>query len=109
MCLPHRLRRTVGSESPSGWIFRAGKVQNFPASFSSSELSAHQMAPGGVIPHWRSRRALQLLSLHMRPSRLLVLIDLSKSSTALPVLSSTGQLGWFPYRSSCHGCCGSSM
>ena len=28
-----------------------GKVQNFPASFSSSELSAHQMAPCGVIAH----------------------------------------------------------
>ena len=32
-------------------IFRARKVQNFTASFSSSELSAHQMAPGGVIAH----------------------------------------------------------
>ena len=40
------------------WIFRARKVQKFTASFSSSELSAHQMAPGGVIPHWRSPCAL---------------------------------------------------
>ena len=30
-----------------------------PASFSSSELSAHQMAPSGVIAHWRSFRALE--------------------------------------------------
>ena len=35
-----------------------GEVQNFPASFSSSELSARQMAPSGAIAHWRSRRAL---------------------------------------------------
>ena len=28
-----------------------GEVQNFPASFSSSELSAHQMAHSGVIAH----------------------------------------------------------
>ena len=28
-----------------------GEVQNIPASFSSSELSAHQMAPCGVVPH----------------------------------------------------------
>ena len=41
------------------WIFRARKVQNFPASFSSSELSAHQMAPSGVIAHWRSPCGLQ--------------------------------------------------
>ena len=32
-------------------FFQLGKVQNFPASFSSSELSAHQMAPSGVIEH----------------------------------------------------------
>ena len=37
-----------------------GEVQNFHACFSSSELSAHQMAPGGVIAHKRSRPALQL-------------------------------------------------
>ena len=68
-------------------FFQLGKVQNFPARLtsselrlikchlagylrtggvvahsSSSELSAHQMAPAGVITHWRSRRALQLVS-----------------------------------------------
>ena len=32
-------------------LFQLGKVQNFPASFSSPELSAHQMTPAGVIPH----------------------------------------------------------
>ena len=32
-------------------FFQLGKVQNFPAGFSSSELSAHQMAPSGVIAH----------------------------------------------------------
>ena len=41
------------------WIFQLGKVQNFPASFSSSELSAHQMAPSGVIAHWRCPCALE--------------------------------------------------
>ena len=40
-------------------LFQLGKVQKFPASFSSSELSARQMAPSGVIPHWRSHPALQ--------------------------------------------------
>ena len=29
----------------------SGEVQNSPASFSSSEVRAHQMAPSGVIPH----------------------------------------------------------
>ena len=38
---------------------RSAKVQKLPASFSSSELSAHQMAPSGVIAHWRSYRALE--------------------------------------------------
>ena len=42
-------------------FFQLGKVQNFTASFSSSELSAHRMAPGGVIAHQRGRRALQLI------------------------------------------------
>ena len=37
-----------------------GEVQNFTASFSSFELSAHQMAPSGAIAHWRSRPALVL-------------------------------------------------
>ena len=32
-----------------GRLSRSAKVQNFPASRSSSELSAHQMAPGGFI------------------------------------------------------------
>ena len=32
-------------------FFQLGKVQNFPASRSSSELSSHQMAPSGVIAH----------------------------------------------------------
>ena len=32
-------------------FLQLGKVQNFPASFSSSELSAHQMAPTGVTAH----------------------------------------------------------
>ena len=31
----------------SFWIFRARKVQNFPARLISSELSAHQMSPSG--------------------------------------------------------------
>ena len=43
-------------------IFRARKVQKLPARLISSELRAHQMSPSGVIPHWRSRRALQLVS-----------------------------------------------
>ena len=30
-----------------------------PTSFSSSELSAHQMAHCGVIAHWRGHRALE--------------------------------------------------
>ena len=34
------------------------KVQKLPASLISSELSAHQMAPSGVIAHQRSRPAL---------------------------------------------------
>ena len=34
----------------SFWIFRARKVQNFPARLVSSELSAHQMSPSGT-PH----------------------------------------------------------
>ena len=36
-------------------------VQKLPARLISSELSAHQMSPSGVPPHWRSRRALQLM------------------------------------------------
>ena len=39
----------------------SGEVRNFPASFSSSELSAYHMAPSGVIAHKRSRRALGLV------------------------------------------------
>ena len=42
-------------------IFQLGKVQKLPASRSSSELSAHQMPPSGVIAHLRGRRALQLI------------------------------------------------
>ena len=42
-------------------IFRARKLQNFSVSFSSSELSTHQVAPNGVIAHWQNRRALQLI------------------------------------------------
>ena len=38
---------------------RSAKVQKLPASRSSSELSAHQMAPSGVIAHKRGRRALE--------------------------------------------------
>ena len=44
-------RRRVGHFS------RSAKVQELPASPSSSELSAHRMAPGGVIAHLRGRRA----------------------------------------------------
>ena len=32
-------------------LFAGRKVQKLPASFSSSELSTHQMAPSGVIAH----------------------------------------------------------
>ena len=39
-----------------------GKVQNLPASLIPSELSAHQMPPIGIAPHWRSRPAPQLTS-----------------------------------------------
>ena len=42
-----------------GRFSRSAKVQKLPASRSSSELSAHQMAPSGVIAHWRGRRALE--------------------------------------------------
>ena len=37
------------------------KFKNSPLVAASSELSAHQMAPSGVIAHWRGRRALQLI------------------------------------------------
>ena len=43
-----------------GRFSRSAKVQKLPASRSSSELSAHQMAPSGVIAHWRGRPALEL-------------------------------------------------
>ena len=39
---------------------RNEKVQKLPARVISSELSAHQMQPSGLTPHWRSRSALQL-------------------------------------------------
>ena len=38
--------------------FSGVRKKNFPAGRSSSELSAHQMAPSGVIAHCRGRRAL---------------------------------------------------
>ena len=38
---------------------RSAKVQKLTASRSSSELSAHQMAPNGVIAHLRARPALE--------------------------------------------------
>ena len=40
-------------------LFAGRKVQKLPASFSLSELGAHQMAPSGVIAHWRSHRQLE--------------------------------------------------
>ena len=39
---------------------RDEKVQKLPAMLISSELSAHQVSPNGVTPHWRSRPGLQL-------------------------------------------------
>ena len=42
-----------------GRFSRSAKVQELPASRSSSELSAHQMTPSGVIAHWRGHRALE--------------------------------------------------
>ena len=42
-----------------GRFSRSAKVQKLPASRSSSKLSAHQMAPSGVIANWRGRRALE--------------------------------------------------
>ena len=35
------------------------QFKNPPVSPSSSEVSAYQMAPSGVIAHWRGRRALE--------------------------------------------------
>ena len=46
-------------------FFQLGKVHNFTASFSSSELSAHQMAPSGVVAHSSSS---ELSAHHMAPS-----------------------------------------
>ena len=40
---------------------RDEKVQKLTARLISSELNAHQMSPGGVPPHWRSRPALELM------------------------------------------------
>ena len=42
-----------------GRFSRSAKVKKLPASPSSSELSAHQTAPSGVIAHQRGRRALE--------------------------------------------------
>ena len=42
-------------------FFELEKFKNSPARLISSELRAHQMSPSGVPPHWRSRRALQLI------------------------------------------------
>ena len=50
-------------------LYLCGEVPKFPASFSSSELSAHQMAPGGAIAHWRSRRALELMDQQLMSQR----------------------------------------
>ena len=45
--IPHSVQ-----SSPIATTFsRDEKFRKFPASFSSSELSAHQMAPGEVIAH----------------------------------------------------------
>ena len=49
-----------------GRCSRSAKVQKLPASRSLSELSAHQMAPSGVIAHSRGRRALE--PMRMLPS-----------------------------------------
>ena len=56
--------QALGPElSPSGLhVDFAGCPQCGVHPAQKSELSAHQMAPGGLIPHWRSRRALQLES-----------------------------------------------
>ena len=42
-----------------GQFSRSSKILKLTASPSSSELSAHQMAPSGVIAHWLGRRALE--------------------------------------------------
>ena len=48
-------------------ISRSAKVPKLPASRSSSELTAHQMAPSGVIAHQRGRPALE--PMEILPSR----------------------------------------
>ena len=61
-----------------GRFSRSAKVQQLPASRSSSELSAHQMAPGGVIAHQRGRPALEpmeILSSVQRRARCIPLWD----------------------------------
>ena len=50
------------SELSAQLMASGGKVQNFTASLIPSELSAHQMPPSGVAPHWRSRPTHQLTS-----------------------------------------------
>ena len=39
----------------------ARKLRSSGLTPQKSELSSHQMAPGGVISHWRSRLALELM------------------------------------------------
>ena len=63
-------RARPGDDFFAGW-----KVQKLPARLIPSELRAHQMAPGGVIAHWRSHRALELtVAPTLRAFRLLMLL-----------------------------------
>ena len=49
------------------WLLAdSSRTSRVVAHSSSSELSAHQMAPGEVLPHWRSHRALQLVAWRAR-------------------------------------------
>ena len=77
----------VGADQLFVWLFAdfppRAKVQNFVAHSSSSELSAHQMAPGGVIPHWRS------LCAHEPPSSSMLQVWDPRCRERLPAFAET--------------------
>ena len=51
---------------PIKWLLAEScRTGGVVAHSSSFELNAHQMGSGGIVPHWRSRRALHL---HQGPS-----------------------------------------
>ena len=52
---------TMVADSGFFRILRDEKVQKLSDRLISSELSAHQMSPSGVAPHWPSRPASELM------------------------------------------------